>query len=81
MLAKRNAFELRKKHKLTGLSREQVVKLLGQPDRIGRYVKAGLDKDFNYDLGAEKGFISIDREWLTIKFESGKVSEVLVTRD
>ena len=74
-------FDLREKHELTGLGREQIVKLLGQPDRIGRYVKAGLDKDFNYDLGAEKGFISIDREWLTIKFESGKYPKFLVTKD
>lgn len=80
-LRKGMLFDLRKKHELTGLSREQIVELLGQPDRVGRYVKAGLDKDFNYDLGAEKGFISIDREWLTIKLESGKVSEVLVTTD
>lgn len=71
---------IRDKH-LSGMTKQDVVDLLGNPDITGRYNKTEPDVDLNYSLGPETGYISIDTEWLTVKFRDGKVSEVLLTRD
>lgn len=65
-------------HKLEGLSREDVIDLLGEPDAHNRYPGGN---DLNYSLGAESGYFSIDTEWLTIFFRDGQVDEVAVTTD
>jgi len=75
------AHDIIRSRKLIGMSKENVVDLLGPPDRTGRYNRLEPDVDLNYSLGPEKGYISIDNEWLTVRFQDGKVSEVAVTRD
>jgi len=66
---------------LLGATRDEVIRLLGPPDRIGRYAQAANDIDWNYYCGPEDGFIRIDSQWLTIQFKDGKVSRVLLTTD
>src|SRR5690554_6929834 len=48
-------------HHLVGMTKEEVVALLGPPDRENRFGHG----DLNYVLGPEEGFISIDMDWLT----------------
>ncbi|NIJ21207.1 hypothetical protein FHS95_002910 [Sphingomonas naasensis] len=63
---------------LDGLIRPQVLELLGPPDG-GPYFR---DWDFVYWLGPERGFMSIDSEWLVLRMGSdGRVSEYRVVRD
>ncbi|WP_164102270.1 hypothetical protein [Candidatus Laterigemmans baculatus] len=63
---------------LTGLSRAEVVELLGEPPPT-EYFR---DWDLVYWLGPERGFISIDSEWLVIRFdESDRVAEYEIVRD
>ena len=63
---------------LDGLTREEVVELLGPPDG-GPYFR---DWDFVWWLGPERGFTSIDSEWLVLRIGSdGRVAEYRVLRD
>ncbi len=52
-------------HPLTGMSREQVSDLLGEPESTDYFS----DYDLVYWLGLERGFIRIDSEWLVIKLD------------
>jgi hypothetical protein len=61
-------------NRLIGHSREDVVKLPGEPPPTG-YFK---EWDMVYLLGAERGFISIDSEWLVLRLDDRRV--VLETR-
>ncbi len=69
--------DLLRKHDLVGWSKEDIDDLLGVPPKTG-YFSA---YDYVYWLGPERGFISIDSEWLVIKFNQGKVAEVGVAHD
>ncbi|UPU34302.1 outer membrane protein assembly factor BamE [Geomonas paludis] len=70
--------DLLRRHHLTGMSREQVIAIIGEPDKT-QYFK---DWDMVYWLGPERGFLSVDSEWLVMRFNSQKkVSEVKVVRD
>ncbi len=63
---------------LDGKMREEVIMLLGSPTKTG-YFK---EWDFVYWLGPERGFISIDSEWLVIRFgPDDKVTEYQLVRD
>ena len=63
---------------LIGKSRDDVIDLLGAPTPTGHFS----DWDLIYILGAERGYISIDSEWLLIRLDSGgKVSEAALTTD
>jgi hypothetical protein len=69
---------LLKKYKLSGMARTDLDALLGIPPKTD-YFK---DYDYVYWLGPERGFMSIDSEWLAIKFDTqGKVSEAKILRD
>ena len=57
-------------HRLLGVSSSEVVALLGQPPPADKYRGNGLV----YVLGPERGFISIDYEWLVLTF--GKATTV-----
>lgn len=81
VLRKEMLGDLLAQHKIVGLSKLKVVQLLGEPDSKDRYSGETGGSDFNYYLGPEKGFISIDSEWLTIKFEEDRAVDVLVTTD
>jgi hypothetical protein len=63
---------------LDHLSRAEVEKLLGTPPRTVYF----REYDLVYWLGPERGFISIDSEWLVIKFDSKEiVQKYVILRD
>jgi hypothetical protein len=47
---------------LVGKTREEVLQRLGQPEN------GELVQELTYYLGPERGFISIDSEWLSLQF-------------
>ncbi len=64
--------------RLRGLSRADVLALLGIPPETDKFRNHGLV----YVLGPERGLMSIDYEWLLVDFDSaGKVSNVAVVTD
>ena len=65
------------KNKLIGMSKSEVNNLLGIPPKTGYFS----NYDYVYWLGPERGFLSIDSEWLVIKFENDRVVEAKITRD
>jgi outer membrane protein assembly factor BamE (lipoprotein component of BamABCDE complex) len=70
--------DLLHQHQLRGMTREEVVSLLGTPPKTDYF----RDYDFVYWLGPERSYISIDSEWLAIKFgEDGRVRKASVVRD
>jgi hypothetical protein len=69
---------LLRQHTLKGMDREQIVSLLGTPP-LTRYFK---EYTFVYWLGPERGFMSIDSEWLLIRLdENNRVTEARLARD
>jgi hypothetical protein len=63
---------------LEGLSRDEVLARLGPPPPVAKFT----DYDLVYHLGDERGFMSIDSEWLVIRLsQSGVVTEIQVIRD
>lgn len=61
---------------LVGKSYEEVLQLLGKPD----YVAAA--NELTYYLGPERGFISIDSEWLNLKLgPDGRVMRTYIWTD
>ena len=64
--------------KLHGLTRAEVVELLGEPPAT-QYFK---DQDLVYRLGPERSFISIDSEWLVLHLDAtGRVRDYRIVRD
>lgn len=65
-------------HRLVGMSRAEVVALLGEDPRSEYFS----DYDFVYWLGPERGPSSVDSEWLVMKFDAAdKVSEARLATD
>ena len=65
-------------HALNGLERADVVARLGNPPPTDYFN----DWSMVYNLGAERGFISIDSEWLVIRVDdAGRVSEARIVTD
>lgn len=63
---------------LSGKTRPEVIALLGEPPRTGYFS----DWDLVYWLGPERGFMSIDSEWLVVRFDANeRVSEYRIVRD
>jgi hypothetical protein len=63
---------------LLGKTRAEVVELLGEPPRTGYFA----DWDLVYWLGPERGFISIDSEWLVLRLSAdGRVVDNRIVRD
>ena len=63
---------------LAGLRRDEVLAKLGPPPPTDKFT----DYDLVYHLDFERGFISIDSEWLVMRLSpSGIIAEVEVTRD
>jgi hypothetical protein len=70
--------DLIRHHRLIGLSRSNVLELLGQPPPTGKFS----DWDLVYCLGPERGLFSIDSEWLVIRFDKNdKVIEAEDVQD
>jgi hypothetical protein len=63
---------------LLGMTREEVTSLLGGTPATGIFT----EWDLVYRLGAERGFFSIDSEWLVLKFDrSGHAIDATILRD
>lgn len=65
-------------HSLIGKTRVQVVESLGEPPPSDKFREWSLV----YPLGAERGFFSIDSEWLVMRVSAdGHVQEAHIVRD
>ncbi len=74
----RMADDLVNSQRLVGLTRQEVVVLLGEPPKT-EYFK---EFDLVYYLGPERGFMSIDSEWLVLKLgPEGRVKRATIARD
>jgi hypothetical protein len=63
---------------LVGKTRAQVVELLGEPPPTAYFT----DWDLVYRLGPERGYFSIDSEWLVLRLGAdGRVMDNRVVRD
>lgn len=69
--------DLLSKHQLIGMTQTKIDEILGKPPQT-EYFK---DYDYVYWLGPERSSLSIDSEWLGIKFEKGIVVRVDILRD
>lgn len=69
--------DLLRRYKLIGMSREQIDNLLGVPPQTEYFA----EYDYIYWLGPERSFISIDSEWLCIKFQNDSVIAARLMRD
>lgn len=70
--------DLLHRHSFRGKTRVQVTAIVGEPDKT-EYFK---DWDLVYWLGPERGWISIDSEWLVFRLDSQKkVTDYRIVRD
>jgi hypothetical protein len=70
--------DLLKKYELKGMSRPEIETLLGLPDKTPYFSSW----DMVYHLGPERGFMSIDSEWLVIRVnDQGTVYEHRIVTD
>ena len=66
-------------YELVGMTEEEIRALLGGHDNESGYF---LQEDrLGYWLGPERGWISIDSEWLVLDFADGVVADAFITRD
>jgi hypothetical protein len=69
---------LLKQRSLVGLTRAEIVEMLGEPTETSHF----RDYDLVYVLGNERGWMSIDSEWLLMNLDvSGRVSTAELGRD
>ena len=74
----RMADDLVENKKLIGLTRQEVVARLGGPPKTEYFENF----DLVYYLGPERGFMSIDSEWLVVKFgPDGRVERAAIAND
>ena len=67
-----------KKRRLIGMSRADVISTLGEPTVTSHF----REYDLVYVLGNERGWMSIDSEWLLMRLDAaGRVSAVEMARD
>jgi hypothetical protein len=71
------ADELLRSRALIGRQRAEVVGLLGEPPETSYFS----DWDMVYRLGPERGWLSIDSEWLVLRLTNGNVSDARLVRD
>ena len=71
--------DLLHRHRLHGMTREEVVSLLGTPPETNYFH----DYDFVYWLGSERGYLGLNSDWwLKIKFgRDGRVSKTALLRE
>jgi hypothetical protein len=70
--------DLLKHKRLQGMAEEEVISLLGKPPKTDYF----RDYQLVYWLGPERGFISIDSEWLAVRLGSDhRVTETRIVRD
>ena len=69
---------LLKRRRLVGMSRAEIVSMLGEPTKTSFY----REYDLVYVLGNERGWMSIDSEWLLMRLDgTGRVSMAELGRD
>src|SRR2546423_1794434 len=69
---------LLRRHSFRGMTREQATAILGEPDKT-KYFK---EWNLVYWLGAERGWMSIDSEWLVFRLDGQKrVTDYRIVRD
>ena len=78
-LRMRIADDLLNNYELAGKAEEEIIVLLGKNDNDDGYFN--VDNRYVSWLGPERGFISIDSEWLIINFVDGRVSEYNLITD
>jgi hypothetical protein len=70
--------DLLSQRRFRGVARDEVVALLGEPRRTAYFN----EYDLVYWLGPERGFISIDSEWLVFRLDAaGRVTEYRLVTD
>jgi len=70
--------DLLSRHNFRGMTREQTVAIVGEPD-MTEYFR---DWDMVYWLGPERGLLSIDSEWLVFRLDGQKkVTDYKIVRD
>jgi hypothetical protein len=70
--------DLLRRHSFNGMTRDQVTAIIGEPDQT-EYFK---DWDMVYWLGPERGYMSVDSEWLVFRLDDQKkVVEHKIVRD
>jgi hypothetical protein len=70
--------DLLRSYQFRGMTRQQVVAIIGEPDKT-EYFK---DWDMVYWLGPERGWMSIDSEWLVFRLnEQKQVANYKIVRD
>jgi SmpA/OmlA family protein len=69
---------LLQQHRLIGMSRAEVTSMLGEPTVTSHF----REFDLVYVLGNERGWVSIDSEWLVMRLDAnGRVSTAELVRD
>lgn len=70
--------DLLRRYSFQGMTRNQVTAIIGEPDKTEYFRNC----DLVYWLGPERGFISIDSEWLVFRLDGDKkVAECRVLSD
>ncbi|TCU77243.1 hypothetical protein EV204_102102 [Tissierella praeacuta] len=70
--------DMLRKYKLVGQTKEEILELLGDETNTDYFKEVN---NIVYYLGDERGFISIDSEWLVITFYNDVVVEVKIETD
>ncbi len=74
--------DLIEKRTLQGMEKKEVLAMLGEPAKKDIQWSKNDRFDLLYWLGPERGFMSVDSEWLGIIFDkTGKVSQYKLVRD
>ena len=74
----RMADSLVQERRLLGKTRADVISMLGEPTATSHF----REYDLVYVLGNERGWMSIDSEWLLLKLDiAGRVSAAEIARD
>ena len=71
--------DLLEDHELVGMTRAQILELLGGHDNESGYFQQ--EQRLVYWLGPERGLMSIDSEWLILDFSGDVVADCYITRD
>ncbi len=70
--------DLLRLHSFRGMTREQVTAIVGEPDKTESFK----EWDLVYWLGPERGWMSIDSEWLVFRLDGQKkVTDYRIVRD
>jgi hypothetical protein len=70
--------DLLRRYNFRGMTREQATAIIGEPDKTD-YFK---NWDMVYWLGPERGWISIDSEWLVLRIDNqNKISDYRIVTD